>query len=160
MGEIHMIRTFLPKVLSGGKPGHVVSVSSMAGLIVPTMITPYVGSKFGLVGVTQSLRQELALVGEQIGASVVCPGAIRSKMVENEKKLYDDKLPEPGKKWLEDTAKEVAAGMDPEQAGDIILDAVEADHFWILPNAEKYVELYKNMVNEVGFNPRLFCQYV
>jgi NAD(P)-dependent dehydrogenase (short-subunit alcohol dehydrogenase family) len=55
--------------------GHIVNTASLAGL-APSSGAPYPTTKFGVVGLTLSLRIEAALNG--IKASVVCPGFIKT----------------------------------------------------------------------------------
>ena len=70
-GVIHGVSTFLPVMTRQGTPGHVVNVSSVAGLMsgIP-FIGPYAVSKVGVVSLSETLRQELG--------SPVCPSACRS----------------------------------------------------------------------------------
>ncbi|TVR05304.1 MAG: SDR family NAD(P)-dependent oxidoreductase [Spirochaetaceae bacterium] len=52
--------------------GHVVNVSSLAGLVGTTGYTAYAASKFAVVGFSEALRSELAVDGVRV--SVLCPG--------------------------------------------------------------------------------------
>jgi short-subunit dehydrogenase len=63
----------LPGMLERGR-GHVVFISSLAGKLGPAYQEPYAATKFGLVGLTQSLRAEYR--GSPVGFSVVCPGFV------------------------------------------------------------------------------------
>jgi NAD(P)-dependent dehydrogenase (short-subunit alcohol dehydrogenase family) len=68
-----LARRALPGMLERGR-GHIVTVSSMAGKAGTACNTAYATTKAGLVGLTRSLRAELA--GQPVGASVVCPGFV------------------------------------------------------------------------------------
>jgi NAD(P)-dependent dehydrogenase (short-subunit alcohol dehydrogenase family) len=78
MGPIHVIENFLPEMIRAGKGGHLVNVSSAAGLTGAPWHGPYATAKWGLVGVSEVLRYDLMQHG--IGVTVVCPGAVATPM--------------------------------------------------------------------------------
>jgi NAD(P)-dependent dehydrogenase (short-subunit alcohol dehydrogenase family) len=78
MGPIHVIESFLPEMIRAGKGGHLVNVSSAAGLTGAPWHGPYATAKWGLVGVSEVLRYDLMQHG--IGVTVVCPGAVATPM--------------------------------------------------------------------------------
>lgn len=80
MGPIHVIETFLPSMIEAGRGGHLVNVSSAAGLIGLPWHAAYSASKFGLRGVSEVLRFDLRRHG--IGVSLVCPGAVDTPLTE------------------------------------------------------------------------------
>lgn len=79
MGPIHVMSAFVPAMIEEGRGGHVVNVSSAAGLFGLPMHAPYSAAKFGLRGVSEVLRFDLAQHG--IGVTLVCPGAVRTPLV-------------------------------------------------------------------------------
>jgi short-subunit dehydrogenase len=78
MGPIHVIERFLPEMIRARKGGHLVNVSSAAGLTGAPWHGPYAAAKWGLVGVSEVLRYDLMQHG--IGVTVVCPGAVETPM--------------------------------------------------------------------------------
>lgn len=80
MGPIHVIEEFLPPMIAAGRGGHLVNVSSAAGLIGLPWHAAYSASKFGLRGVSEVLRFDLRQHG--IGVSLVCPGGVSTPMAE------------------------------------------------------------------------------
>jgi short-subunit dehydrogenase len=66
-------------MIEAGRGGHVVNVSSAAGLFGLPWHAPYSASKFGLRGVSEVLRFDLRRHG--IGVSLVCPGGVRTPLV-------------------------------------------------------------------------------
>lgn len=74
MGPIHVIECFVPEMIRAGKGGHLVNVSSAAGLFGLPWHAAYSASKFGLRGISEVLRFDLERHG--IGVSLVCPGAV------------------------------------------------------------------------------------
>lgn len=77
-GVIHGVRLFTPMMLDASKKdpawqGHIVNTASMAGLLNPPNMGVYNVSKHAVVSFTETLYQDLRLVSDQIGASVLCP---------------------------------------------------------------------------------------
>jgi NAD(P)-dependent dehydrogenase (short-subunit alcohol dehydrogenase family) len=79
-GVIHGVRTFVPLILATGQEGHVVNVASMAAVTTLEKLAPYTVAKHGVLGLTDVLRAELDALGAPVGASVVMPGMVRTKM--------------------------------------------------------------------------------
>lgn len=75
MGPIHVMECFVPAMIRAGRGGHLVNVSSAAGLFGLPWHAAYSASKFGLRGVSEVLRHDLKQHG--IGVSLVCPGGRR-----------------------------------------------------------------------------------
>ena len=78
MGVAHGIRVFTPMMLeaAGKDPayqGHIVNTASMAGLLNAPNMGIYGASKHAVVSMSETLYQDLALVTDQISASVLCP---------------------------------------------------------------------------------------
>ncbi|HSW12738.1 MAG TPA: SDR family oxidoreductase [Solimonas sp.] len=80
MGPIHAIECFLPEMIRAGRGGHLVNVSSAAGLFGLPWHAAYSASKFGLRGVSEVLRFDLRR--HRIGVSLVCPGGVDTGLVQ------------------------------------------------------------------------------
>ncbi len=79
MGPISVIETTMPPMIEAGRGGHLVNVSSAAGLFGFPWHAAYSATKFGLRGVSEVLRFDLARHG--IGVSLVVPGGVRTPLV-------------------------------------------------------------------------------
>ena len=78
MGVAHGVRVFTPIMLAAAKSdptyqGHIVNTASMAGLLNAPNMGVYNVTKHAVVSMSETLYQDLALVTDQIGASVLCP---------------------------------------------------------------------------------------
>lgn len=78
MGVVHGVRIFTPMMLEAAAKdpswqGHIVNTASMAGLLNPPNMGVYNVSKHAVVSLSETLYQDLGLVTDQIGASVLCP---------------------------------------------------------------------------------------
>lgn len=79
-GVIHGVRSFVPRILATGEPGHVVNTASMAALQPIDRLGPYTVAKHGVLGLSDVLRLDLQRIGAPVGVSVVMPGRIRTGM--------------------------------------------------------------------------------
>jgi NAD(P)-dependent dehydrogenase (short-subunit alcohol dehydrogenase family) len=79
MGPIHVIETFVPPMIEARRGGHLVNVSSAAGLFGLPWHAPYCATKFGLRGISEVLRFDLHR--HRIGVSLVCPGGVDTGLV-------------------------------------------------------------------------------
>jgi NAD(P)-dependent dehydrogenase (short-subunit alcohol dehydrogenase family) len=79
MGPISVLECFVPPMIEAGRGGHVVNVSSAAGLLGLPWHAAYSAAKFGLRGVSEVLRFDLQR--HNIGVSLVCPGGVKTPLV-------------------------------------------------------------------------------
>ena len=79
MGPIGVIEAFVPAMVAAKRGGHLVNVSSAAGLFGLPWHAAYSASKFGLRGVSEVLRFDLRRY--RIGVTLVCPGAVDTPLV-------------------------------------------------------------------------------
>lgn len=129
-GPIYGVHFALPHMVKE-RSGHIVNVASSAGLIASPGMSAYTTTKFGIVGLSEVLRNELARFG--IGVTVVCPGFVRTNIFETGQMrgMKDDaqearKLPS----WL---------GISKEACAKDIRKAVEKNKFLIIPGPEMKV---------------------
>lgn len=87
---IRLARALVPGMVARRR-GHVVNVASIAGHVGVRGEAVYAGSKWGLVGFSESLRAELS--GTGVGVSVVSPGAVRTSFFERRGRPYDRGFP-------------------------------------------------------------------
>jgi NAD(P)-dependent dehydrogenase (short-subunit alcohol dehydrogenase family) len=79
-GVVHGIHHFVPAMVRRGRGGHVVNVASMAGYVAGSMLPAYTTTKFAVIGLSESLREELA--PHRIGVTAICPGIINTGIVQ------------------------------------------------------------------------------
>lgn len=90
MGVVHGVRSFVPMMLEAAKrdpgyEGHVINTASMAGLVNPPNMGVYNVSKHAVVSLSETLYQDLRLVTDQIGASVLCPFFVSTGITRSER---------------------------------------------------------------------------
>lgn len=126
-GVINGVQAVLPRILARGGPGYIVNTASGAGLIASTNLT-YTTSKFAVVGMSESLRQQPELLAAGIGVTVLCPGLVRTDVLRNSAEQtapHDDEVQERGQQILQQH------GLDPDIVGEQVLAAVRTDQLHV-----------------------------
>ena len=140
-GVIHGIRSFVPRMIAGGEPGHIVNTASMAGLTSSAMMGAYNVSKHGVVTMSETLLRDLSMMGSKIGVSVLCPGWVNTGIGESGRNRPDELRNADGPNILEGgSASPLKAvlenGLQPAAVAAMVLDAVKTDRFYILTHPE------------------------
>ena len=141
MATIWGIELFGPLIEHHGEGGHIVSTASIAGLISGSSI-PYNVSKYGVVALSEGLRLELAPRG--IGVSVLCPGFIRTQIMNSRRNLPRrfaeafQPMPTAGPlaERVNMVRERVSQGIDPLYVGELVREGVEKDWPYIFTDLE------------------------
>ena len=154
MGVLHGVRAFVPRMLAGGDEGHVVNTASVAGLV--TAANPYHVSKHGVACLTEGLYRDLRALGARVSASVLCPGLIRTAILDAERnrpaqfgRTELERLPEDLQRWAGGFRRSLEAGYEPEVVADAVHDAVLADRFYIVPAQPALQELIRVRMQDI-----------
>jgi NAD(P)-dependent dehydrogenase (short-subunit alcohol dehydrogenase family) len=141
MGVAHGLRVFTPMMLAAaekdpGYEGHIVNTASMAGLINAPNMGVYNVSKHAVVAMSETLYQDLRLVTDQIGASVLCPFFVPTGITESQRNRPDALAADkPTKSQLIGKAmSDRAVGRGKLTAAEVaqfVYDAVDAGRFYI-----------------------------
>lgn len=140
-GTLYGCRTFLP-LLRQQPEAHIVNASSVAALFGNASTTaPYVASKAAILGLSETLRHELAEGGETTGVSVLVPGPVDTRLPDAERNLPDG-VPamgdHPARKALLDMLRGLgASGMAPADVADRVVAAIREQRFYILTHPEQ-----------------------
>lgn len=135
-GVVHGIRSFVPIMLEQGEDTHVVNTASMAGLVGGG--GTYGVSKSACVALSESLFGELALAGPNVGVSVLCPGWVRTRILESERNRPEapreapDEVAPLAAMMRKAAEAAVEKGLDPREVGSIVVDAIKTRRFYIL----------------------------
>ncbi|MEB3359862.1 MAG: SDR family NAD(P)-dependent oxidoreductase, partial [Synechococcales bacterium] len=87
-GVINGIVAAYPQMVKQGY-GHIVNISSLAGLTPHPGSTPYTAAKHAVVGLSTSLRIEAAGLGVKV--SVACPGPVMTGILDSTKFINIDR---------------------------------------------------------------------
>ena len=152
------IEIFGPLIERHGEGGHIVSTASIAGLISGSS-NAYNVSKYGVVALSEGLRLDLAPRG--IGVSVLCPGFIRTQIVDSApqstRALRRQGRPAAATGPIAERVKfirdRVAQGIDPLYVGELVREGIENDWPYIFTDneLEPFIEARFAAIKE-GFN--------
>lgn len=117
-GVVHGCHFFAPKMARSGRGGHIANVASGFGLVAAPGVAPYCTTKFAVVGLSESMRAELAPHG--VGVSAICPGVIDTDIIARGR--FADEGMRAG---VADAFKR--RGRSPEQVAQAIVRAIEKD---------------------------------
>ncbi|MCV0395564.1 MAG: SDR family NAD(P)-dependent oxidoreductase [Rhizobiaceae bacterium] len=135
-GVIHGLQVFVPRLLDGGRPGHVVNTASIGGFQVnPNFLTAaYSMTKYAVVALSEGLRNEME--GRPIGVSVLAPAAVDTGIHLSERARPDrfgGATVRPQNHFMGDLIKD---GADPATIGERVARAVEDDEFYVFTHPE------------------------
>jgi NAD(P)-dependent dehydrogenase (short-subunit alcohol dehydrogenase family) len=160
-GVIHGLHAFLPRMLAGGEPGHVVNTASLAGHVSGPMMAPYSASKFAVVAISEALYHEMNMSGTAIGVSVLCPGWVDTNIHASERNRPAALRGAGGGAMSMDGRAEMlkqvlASGMPPAEVASLVLQAIRDDRFYVLthPDMTPAVETRMKAIVD-GANPAL-----
>ena len=141
MGVAHGVRVFTPMMLAAAAQdadyrGHIVNTASMAGLLNAPNMGIYNVSKHAVVALSETLYQDLALVTDQISASVLCPFFVPTGISQSHRNRPADATPvKPTRSQLIGQAmSDKAVGSGRVSAADVaqkVFDAMAAGQFYI-----------------------------
>lgn len=132
MSVVWGIEIFGPLMESHGEGGQIVSTASMAGLVA-AVAPGYNVTKYGVVALSEGLRPTLAAKG--IGVSVLCPGFIRTRIMESaraipERLVGQIALPDPTalpNEFAVMATQAIQNGIDPLYVGELVVEGIEGD---------------------------------
>jgi len=137
-GVINGVKTFLPRMLASGLPGHIVNVSSIGGIAALGSVGVYATSKFAVVGLTEALRTDM--IGRPIGVSVYCPGPVKSNIGDSARsrpaQLAESGYAAPATQQGGPTPQFMLHAMDAVTAAGYVLDGIRHNRLFILSHPE------------------------
>jgi NAD(P)-dependent dehydrogenase (short-subunit alcohol dehydrogenase family) len=142
-GVIHGVTTFLPILERNLDGGHIVNTASMAGLAPVPRLGAYVTTKYGVVGLSETLALELEQAGSKVGVTVLCPGTVRTNIKTSSRNrpaglapggFRDEDLEtnpaRQGDRWLE-----------PTDVGAIVVDAIRRGELYGVTHPEFFTRV-------------------
>jgi NADP-dependent 3-hydroxy acid dehydrogenase YdfG len=134
-GVVNGIQIFLPRILKHGEGGHIVTTSSMGGILPLSQSPIYSTAKAGVVAMCEAMRGELA--GDNIGVSAFCPGPVSTNIGEiglMRPRKYDTGYAE---KERELAARQNSPNwMSIEECGERVLRGIRRNDLYIFTHRE------------------------
>ena len=146
-GVINGIRIFTPLMLAHGQEGHIINTASKAGLMFGTSL--YSTSKHTVLALTEALYVQLKQVNSKLAVSVLCPGAVNTKLNSNSNRIRavdimsdeslnlsnQDKSLESNKfmsTYQNTVQTRMAAGKEPSEIAEMLMQGLEDGDFYIM----------------------------
>jgi len=165
MGVAHGVRLFTPLMLEAAKrdvayEGHIVNTASMAGMLNAPNMGVYNVTKHAVVALSETLYQDLRLVTDQIGASVLCPFFVPTGIHQSHRNRPAEmrEAGRPTKSQLIAQAmsdKAVTSGkLTAAQVAQFVFDAVRDDRFYIFSHPKSLAGVQTRLEDVMlGRNP-------
>jgi NADP-dependent 3-hydroxy acid dehydrogenase YdfG len=145
-GVVNGIQTFIDRMKAHGEGGHFVNTASMAGHLALRGLSVYTATKFAVVGISETMRQDLEPHG--IGVSVLCPGVVRTNIFASGRNRPEDLrgdrdtstllmvegVPEVERETHIQTILDGA--LNPDVVGDMVLHAIRENELYIFTHPE------------------------
>jgi NADP-dependent 3-hydroxy acid dehydrogenase YdfG len=143
-GVIHGIRTFVPIMLEQETECHIVNTASMAGLLSYPAGGIYKVTKHGIVTLSETLLLDLAKKNAKPKVSVLVPGIINTQIMASDRnrpdalqnKTANVSLSSEDEKRTTAWVHAIKEGMSPQQAADIVFQAIRDEKFYIFTHPE------------------------
>ena len=141
-GVFNGIKAFVPHIKAHGEGGHIVNTASAAALVAGPNAGAYTATKFGVRGLSESLR--LSLAQYNIGVSVLCPGLVNSQIYKTEElrpeNLYGDDY-QVNTEFMQRLEQVHQIGMDPVEVGEKVLRGIQRNDLFILSHPDHREEM-------------------
>ena len=139
-GVVNGIQTLVNRIKAHGEGGHIVNTASMAGVTTSPGLGVYNASKFAVVGMSESLRMDLE--PHNIGVSVLCPGMVRTRILESERtrpEAYDVKdgaAQEAAEAHSELMNLAMNTGIEASEVAELVVQGIKDNQLYLFPHAE------------------------
>jgi NAD(P)-dependent dehydrogenase (short-subunit alcohol dehydrogenase family) len=140
-GVIHGVRSFVPIMLAQDTDCHIVNTASLSGLISFPRGSTYAVTKHGVVTLSETLHHELAELGGKVKVSVLCPGLVKTRILDCARNRPERLAttapmgPVEAAGW-ETLREQMQTGMPPAQVADAVFQAIREGRFYILTHPE------------------------
>lgn len=136
-GVLYATKVFVPIMLAQDTEAHIVNISSIAGVLPYHPSAPYQVTKHAVVALSENLHFSLAASNARIGVSLLCPGWVKTRIMESQRNRPPSLRNEPvemrpeRQAILEEFRQKVAAGLAPQQVADDVFKAVREKKLYV-----------------------------
>jgi NAD(P)-dependent dehydrogenase (short-subunit alcohol dehydrogenase family) len=133
LGPVNGVRAFAPRMIADTNPSTIVNVASIGALVQRAGQTPYIMSKHATLSFTECLFLEMKEAAPHIQVAAVLPGPVATRIFAD---APGGDNPATVDQQRSDMSTIVAEGLDPDEAGRMILEQAAAGRFWIATHPE------------------------
>jgi len=139
MSVVYGIRTFVPRILAHGEPGHVVNTCSMTSVIAATNM--YGICKHAILAMTEVLNADLEAAGANVTATGLCPGIIATNLFHGSRNRQAELsnqggMSTSGSELRDHMHSVLSKGMPPSEVADKVVTAVREKQRYLLTDHE------------------------
>ena len=139
-GVVNGIRSFVPRMLAEGRPGHILNTASVAGFVSGEGSAVYGASKHAAVRITEALYAGLRARNAPIGVTMLCPGLVATRIYEAERSRpahlqspFGQPAEAPEFQAISDNLFQNAPS--PEDVAAQAFDGIRKDQFYVFTSA-------------------------
>ncbi|MEM6709820.1 MAG: SDR family NAD(P)-dependent oxidoreductase [Pseudomonadota bacterium] len=139
-GVVNGLQTLVSRMKAHGEGGHIVNTASMAGVSTSPGLGVYNASKFAVVGMSEALRGDLEPHG--IGVSVLCPGMVRTRILESERTrpesydVSDNEAVAAAEAHSAVMNLAMNTGIEPAEVADMVVEGIKTNQLYLFPHPE------------------------
>jgi len=158
LGVVHGLRAFVPLMVEQGE-GHVVNTASMSGFAAGlSASTAYTATKYGVIGLSESLALELELIGSPVRVSVLIPGPVETNIANAVRNWPFELGPAPGRARDDRVGnlpvpgvlvRSLQSKMDPDEVALLVRDGVLDDRFWIATHPAEFAAVVEERTRAI-----------
>lgn len=138
LGVINGVRAFAPRMLAADHPAFIANLSSVGGLGMMPIQTPYILTKHAVLSFTECLALEIEMTGKPISVSAVLPGPVATRIFEDAPVGDNPSTVDRHRAHMNAMLREY--GISGLEAGQRILDGIAAGQFWVSTHPEMTAE--------------------
>jgi NAD(P)-dependent dehydrogenase (short-subunit alcohol dehydrogenase family) len=149
-GVVHGMEAFLPAMVASGREGHVVNTSSMNGLLPSARSPMYSAAKYGVVGLSETYRNELA--GTAVSIAVLCPAAVDTRIDDSERNRPDGPATD-APEFAPSTSYDLSPALSADEVGALVLDGIRQNRFYLFTDRaiRPYLEArHREIMTDLG----------
>lgn len=153
-GVIHGVREFVPKMLAQGAEGYIINTASVAGLLSAPGLGAYNVSKHGVVTLSETLWHELNQMGANVKVSVLCPGFVKTRILESHRNRPAGTPPVYADSAVRGAIlKGMETAISPAQVAKTVFEALREERFYILTHLHYNATIRQRMEAILHENP-------
>lgn len=135
-GVVNGIRSFVPRMLAAGQPGHILNTASVAGFVSGAGSAVYGASKHAMVRITEALYAGLRDEQAMIGVTMLCPGLVATRIYDAERSRPDHLRAAGGRAEEVDELQAIADSLyrnapSPEQVAALAFQGIRDDRLYV-----------------------------
>ena len=131
-GIVNGLRAFVPRLIAANRTARIINTASVGGFLPSPLMSPYSATKFAVVGLTEALAGELAMLKTSVGVSLLSPGPVKSE-------IFREPPPDASSKFVGAMLEMLDEnGLTPDEFAPLVFEAILRGDYWIFPQPERF----------------------